>query len=768
MSSERLPRVSELPPEIFDGITEPYIPQKNLRISSKLRLHRAEAENIDPVTYEVIRHNLWNINEEHGATIQRISGSPVAIYAFDLNPTILSEDGEFVFFGPYMQYMSGVADTQVKWILENRSDNPGIADGDMFIANDPWVGAAHQMDVMLICPVFWEGELFCWITNCLHQHDIGGITPGSFCPSARNVFDEGIMMPPTKIVEKDVIRRDVEELYLRASREPNIVALDLRAQVSGNKLARDRITSLIRRYGPETIKGVMKRIIANSESSFIEKLSRLPDGEWRERTYVECSMPGDRKVYPVHLILKKEGTHLTFRNDGTALQDGAMNATYSGWRGSLIIALNQILCWDQYFAVGGALRHVTFDPTPGTFTCARHPASVSTAPVQAMEIALYPTYNVLAKMIYADEALRKDIMCVGGTSQFPTVFFQGIDQRGKQYGMGLIDPLGGAIGAFTEADGISTGGQSRTPISHMPNIEHTEQLYPMLVLYRRELTDSGGAGRFRGGLSAEVAFIPHNTDRIVHNTVSSGNAVPTSIGLMGGHPGVTNIISFARGSRVRAKFEEGVLADRQDSIGGEPEVVALRQENFEQRPDDVFTVAWSAGAGFGDPITRDPWRVAKDVEARTVSAAAARSIYGVVLNSEAGQADEVATEALRASMRSSRVSGAAAEIRKFEGEHLYRLTDSVSVRKGEAGAHFCCAVCGCDLGTADRNYKLRSHAAEWPLETANPLIGDPHRFVDADPVYRAFLCPDCGSLLDTEVCLKGDEPMWDIQVVVPS
>ena len=107
------------------------------------------------------------------------------MFALDLNPSILTEDAEFVYFGPYMQYMSGVTDTQVKWVLEYRSDNPGIKAGDMFLANDPWVGAAHQMDVMLICPVFHEGGLFCWITNCLHQYDIGGITPGSFCPSAR-------------------------------------------------------------------------------------------------------------------------------------------------------------------------------------------------------------------------------------------------------------------------------------------------------------------------------------------------------------------------------------------------------------------------------------------------------------------------------------------------------------------------------------------------------------------------------------------------------
>ena len=107
-------RISEMPDTNFNGIEHPYVPPKQLNISEKLKLHRKWSETIDPVTYEVIRHNLWQINEEHGATIQRLSGSPVAMYALDLNPSILTEDAEFVYFGPYMQYMSGVTDTQVK------------------------------------------------------------------------------------------------------------------------------------------------------------------------------------------------------------------------------------------------------------------------------------------------------------------------------------------------------------------------------------------------------------------------------------------------------------------------------------------------------------------------------------------------------------------------------------------------------------------------------------------------------------------------------
>jgi len=326
-------KINEMTGIVFDGVNNPYVPPKELQISPKLRLHRSGTDDFDPVSFEVIRHNLWNVNEEHGATIQRISGSPVAMYALDLNPSILTEDAEFVYFGPYMQYMSGVTDTQVKWILERRSDNPGIRDGDMFLANDPWVGAAHQQDVMLICPVFWEGELFCWVTNCLHQYDIGGITPGSFCPGAQTAFEEGILIPPLKIIEIGEIRRDIEELYLRSSRKPELVALDFRAQMAGNTAARERILQLIRRYGADIVKGVMKRILANGEAAFLDKMRRLPNGTWRDRTYVECCRPGDRGTYRVLLTVHKQGDSLIFENEGTDPQQGAMNATYSGWRG---------------------------------------------------------------------------------------------------------------------------------------------------------------------------------------------------------------------------------------------------------------------------------------------------------------------------------------------------------------------------------------------------------------------------------------------------
>src|SRR5438067_1340483 len=621
-----LKKLSELAGVAFDGVRSGYVPPQKLRISEKLKLHKKSKKDIDPVTFEVVRHALWNVNEEHGATIQRLSGSPVAMYALDLNPSILTEDAEFVYFGPYMQYMSGVTDTQVKWTLENRADNPGIHDGDMFLANDPWVGAAHQMDVMLLCPVFWRGELFCWVTNCLHQYDIGGITPGSFCPSARDAFDEGILIPPVKIVERNEIRRDIEEIYLRSSRKPSAVALDFRAQLAGNMTAKDRVLALINRYGAETVKGVMKKIIDDGERAFLKKLARLPD-----------------------------------------------------------------------------------------------------------------------------------VMCIGGTSQWPATIFRGIDQWGERYGYLLVDPIGGAIGAFSHADGISTGGQARTPICKLPNVEHTEQSFPVLFLYRKEITDSGGAGKFRGGLSAESCFIPHGTDRITQDTLSSGNAIPTSTGMMGGYPGAVNRYRFVRSSDILEKMKSSQLVGDIRELKGESETLQLRQQDFTQGPSDVYAVLWSAAGGFGDPLEREPAKVEADIHNGDVSAIAARDIYGVVLG------DEEATKRRRQELRARRVEGQTTEkaIRRLEGKPKMLVTENLAIY----GSHYGCAKCAQDLGPVSHNYKTYCVRNDMPIQASNPIVGDPGRFIDPVPLFRQFCCPGCGLLIENEIAVADEPLLKDVEIL---
>jgi len=392
--------------------------------------------------------------------------------------------------------------------------------------------------------------------------------------------------------------------------------------------------------------------------------------------------------------------------------------------------------------------------------------------VQAMEISLYPAYNVLSKMIYGDHKMREDIMCIGGTSQWPATIFRGTDQWGEAFGYLLVDPIGGAIGAFAGGDGISTGGQSRTPICKLPNIEHTEQTFPLLFLYRKEVVDSGGAGQYRGGMSAESCFIPHGTTRITHDTLSSGNAMPTSSGMMGGYPGSVNVFKFTKDSDIQSRFARSELPSDIAELSGEAVTLGLRQQNFTQEKNDVYSVIWTGAGGFGDPLERDPEAVWRDViEHKAVSPEAAKAIYGVVIKRET--LDTKATETLRQKMRQIRKAQRHASQKGFKpGAVLITalvrtVTAKLAVRKppkGERTKRWCCAGCSTDFGPISANYKLGCARVDAPIATANPNVGDWKRYIDQKPIFRQFFCPGCGDLIENEIARWDDPLLSDVEV----
>jgi N-methylhydantoinase B len=348
-------------------------------------------------------------------------------------------------------------------------------------------------------------------------------------------------------------------------------------------------------------------------------------------------------------------------------------------------------------------------------------------------------------------------MCIGGTSQWPATIFRGIDQWGERYGYILVDPIGGAIGAFSHADGISTGGQARTPICKLPNVEHTEQSFPVLFLYRKEITDSGGAGKYRGGLSAESCFIPHGTDSITHDTLSSGNAIPTSTGMMGGYPGAVNRYRFLRDSDVAERMKHSRLVNDISELKGKEETLGLRQQDFLQNPSDVYAVLWSAAGGFGDPLERDPAKVEADVANGDVSERAAREIYGVIVG------DREHTERERAARRRQRLAKATAPFaaaKKLEGKVRLQATEGLAVR----GARWCCAKCATDLGPLRGNYKEHCARSDQEIQASNPLVGDPRRFIDPLPQFRQFCCPGCGALVENEIAIAEDPVLRDVQI----
>ena len=749
----------------FDGRVHSYIPGPELHLPSNLVLHREVDDDLDPITYEVLRHALWNVNDEHGVTIQKVSGSPFASVAHDFNTVILTEGGEFVFFGAHIQYFSGTMDLPIQWTLENLGGSPGIAVGDMFLSNDPWIGSSHQSDVQITCPVFVDGAIFCWVANALHQYDMGGNTPGSFCADARDVFDEPVPIPPIKIVERGSIRRDIERMYLRHSRQPDLVALDLRAQIAGNLVARDRILGYVQRYGARTVKTAMRRIIDDGARAFVSRLAEIPDGTWRARTFLEAAQPGDRGIYPVAMGLTKHGDMLTFDNRGSHAQIGSLNAAFSGWRAGILSVINPMMCFDQLYAIGGALRHLRFAPEVGTINCPNFPASVTNSQIGNL-IGGALANQVVGRMLLSSPSLASEVFATCGASVFPLSAIAGIDARGQAFGTGFLDPMAGAIGAFNGRDGIDTGGVHWEPKSIMGNVEEQENSLPILYLYRRELPDSGGAGRFRGGNGAEFAVVPHGVSAIHHAPSAAGCAVPTGAGLAGGYPACTNAFHLRRGSDVRARFAAGEMPTDLAALAGEDVLVGAKARGLVQHADDVWGVRWTAGGGFGDPLERDPAMVLADVAERRVSAEWAVQAYGVVITSNGGlpTLDYAATTERRERLRAARLAGVA-KLPAHEDTPV-ALALGGALELAGVGAERCwrCTRCHAVLGMLDMNYKIGAVCEEDPAAVANPHIGDPARLIDAPLVLRRYHCPGCAVTFACEVALAGEPHFHDLLI----
>jgi N-methylhydantoinase B len=749
----------------WDGINYPYIPPRDLKIDPKLRLHSKADKKVDAVTYEVLRHAMWNVNLEHGNTIMKISGSPICAYGHDFNPCLLDEKGDFVIFGPFLQYLSSAASSAVKWTLEHRSENPGIEDGDIFLTNDPWVGATHQSDVTVIAPVFWEGKLFCWVGNTLHQWDLGGTAPGGFNPMAADVFWEAGCIPPIKIVEGGVLRRDLEEEYIRRSRMPQLVALDLRAEISGCNIARERILGLLKRYGAGSLKGVMRKLQDDSEKAFVKRLRTIPDGTWRESAWIELAHPSDRHIYRNSLTLTKKGDKLIFSNEGTDPQAGTLNCTAVAWRGAIASMICAQMLFDQMFVVEGAYRHMEFEATPGTITCATYPAAVSAAPALTLLQTIALAGLVISKMLACstDETLRTEVQSSMGCAMYPIAAFSGTDQRGNPCTSFFLDPVGAALAGLSWRDGVDTGGWPWDLQSTMPNVEEQEWFYPILYLWRRELADAGGAGKFRGGNPGEFAFIPHKTDRLTLFTATGHAAVPPP-GLFGGMPPSTTRYTVRRGANARQLMAStGKFPARLADLEGTNEYPAPKSFNIPQTPDDAFLVAWAGAGGYGDPLERAPQLIEHDLLHGNVTKEWVEKIYGVVFGDK-GMIDRKASEARRAEIRRERITGKSRQLAALAAGQDRQVAEGLLLGEENGRRVLACRKCRGILCGVEENYKTSCVTSSGPATTANPHILDPRQYIEEDVVFLQHACPGCGLLLQTELLRRGDAPIWDLQI----
>jgi len=604
--------------------------------------------SVDPITFSIIRHRLFRVVEEAVITLKHVSGSAITNEGHDLMVSLYRADGSLLMGGVgFLHHLTSAAEACQSIVRRFGED---IEEGDIFLLNDPFTAALHTSDVYLVSPIHHAGRLVAWSACFVHVFDIGAMNPGGFAPDAQDIFSEGFSSPGIKIVSRGKLRQDVWETILNMVRGPEMVALDLRSMIACNNVARERMLALIDKYGFATVDSVCAALIDRSEAQLRARLLELPDGQWQSRQYLTAK----NKDYKVVLTMIKKGDTLTFDFTGSSPQsEHGVNCTKWAALGGLFAPLFPLLCYDIVWN-DGVIRPITMIAPEGTIVNCTRPAPVSVATVGAIQSVNNAACATIGKMLSASERFADEATAVWHANHF-AIFMFGRNQRGGLSIGILTETFAGAGGARTFADGVDVGGEIPNPISRMANVETIEATFPVRYLFRRCLEDSGGAGKFRGGLGCEMAIVPHDApDGGIHYVLSGkGAAFPMSDGLGGGMPGGTNDYIW-----VHADLDSNDLfPDTLSSFAGEKEPISWGV--FPLMGRDGLYVRWNGGGGVGDPFMRDPDKVAADVLDGVVSSGAARDVFGVVLDE--GRPGRAATDELRKSLRIGRLARRAAE-----------------------------------------------------------------------------------------------------------
>ncbi len=711
-------------------------------------------KELDPITYEVIRHRLWSINQEGSTTIMHASGSPV-VHATDYNFGIYMPNGDIAVSGTF--YMIPLCTMTMMIQLINEKFAGDISEGDVFVTNDPFIASVHQNDVQLVAPYFHDGRIVAW-TGCMaHLLDVGGKEPGSWVPDAKSCFEEGLRIPILKIVRSGTLDKGIWDMILGGSRIPLFVGNDFSALLASHRVSHERLREICDRYGPDAVHDTMLQNIAGTEAEMRAQLGRLPDGEFSHAMYYDHD-GHKNNVFRVACTMTKKGDQLTFDlRDAHPQIEGMGNASKAGTLGAIATALlgtfGQELDWNA-----GLLGPISVLLADRTIISAEPPSPISGGSVTANWIASAAATACVAKMM-AFVPEFADYVCGPADGSWLLAQFGGLNQAGEPFAIMYMDSLGWGGPAFRSRDGVASGGSLIVPAGGFNDVELHEKTSPMLYLWRRELPDSAGAGEYRGGNGIEYSLAMYDSEVLFGTLASHGVAFPDQIGVLGGYPGSVCNYDLVRNSDWKSHLaKHGKVAAQADLTGDRKLLEAKTSMQF--FPGDVVNMVVQNGGGYGDPLRRDAERVAADVRDGAVTAATASGIYGVVLGQK-GDVDVDATAAARAGIRSRRLKDA--KLPKAASGPASTSTTLqwglLKVQQVATGLGLTCGSCDTPLGTSTQNWRDTVG-----LRNPDPSELGPHVRIDDRFVFEQAICPHCATSLWVDTRKKDDARVVDFRL----
>lgn len=565
----------------------------------------------DPLGTEILKNALESLVDEMAMTVLRTAYSNNLKNSMDFSTALCQPSGELVAQGLTLPLHLGSVPHAMQSIRAAYGDD--THPGDVFILNDPFEGGMHIPDIFIVKPIYWEGARIAFSVSTAHHLDLGGRLPGSSACDNTEIFQDGLRIPWLKLHRRGEPDQALLAMIRVNVRVPEMTLGDLRAQVAACHTGERAVHELVRRYGPDTFRACTADLIDYTERLVRAEIARWPDGTHSFTDYMDSDGVGGPPV-KLHVALTVEGDSLTADFTGSAAQvPGAINNTYSFTFSVAALCVRAALRLDLP-NTAGIFRPISVIAPAGTVLNVVMPGASSMRGITGFRLADL-MFGVLAQFV----PHRIQAAGEGGNS---LVVLGGLHPDRSPYV--YYELMTGTWGGRPDRDANDGLCNPANVASNIP-VEEAESNYPLRIERYGLVRDSGGPGRFRGGMAVEREW--RLLDGRAHLAIRSDRRDHLPYGLSGGRPGTGSINVLSRES-------------------GEEETLITMVSTSMEAGERLYH-RQAGGGGWGDPLERDAELVAQDVRNDKVSLASAREDYGVVLDPETFAVDHAATTRAR-------------------------------------------------------------------------------------------------------------------------
>ena len=548
---------------------------------------------VDMITAEIIRNALEYIAEEMGIVLRNSAFSPNIKERMDHSCAVFGPKGKLLAHAEHIPVHLGAMPLAIRETIKVVKD---FEEGDMIIMNDPYSCGTHLPDITLIAPVFYRGELVGFVANRAHHSDVGGKVPGSMPGDSVEIYEEGLIIPPMKIVKRGEIDRELLRFILANVRTPRTRMGDIVAQISANRRGIQRVLKVVDKYGIGTYLKAIEAILSYSEKLAKIEISKMRRGESTAYDFLDDAGQHWDKPVKIHVKVTIAKDSITFDFSESDKQvPGSINAPRAVTISASYFVFKSII-GGEVPSNEGTYRPLEIITRRGTVVDAEPPAAVAGGNVETSQRIVDALFRALAKLV-------PERVPAASQGTMNNIAFGGVDPKtGKRFA--FYETIGGGFGGRMGKDGVDGVHCNMTNTMNTP-IEEIERKYPIRILEYSLRPDSCGAGQWRGGLGIIRKYQALATMKV--SLLGDRHRFPPW-GLMGGKNGAPGeYILIRNGEEIRLPSKTTII----------------------MHSGDILIIKTPGGGGYGDPKLRDRRLIEEDILNEKITVEHAKKHYTI-------------------------------------------------------------------------------------------------------------------------------------------